>query len=259
MSTNILKTTLKKQIGSVIYDLMIKTSTAMVYLDDGTTLESKLTQILNDVQQAKSDISTLIGDDAAGSITEKIETAINEAVTALKNESDSSSLGGKIKAINNEISKINNATTGILAKSKEYTDTVKESIVSELSGAFHFKGKVDYIADLPNNAEAGDLYQVKYKGASPSTTPYDAEYCWNGTEYVELGSIVDLSNYFTSSEVTSKINTAKSGAISTAKTYTNTEIEKVNTNLNNKCRIYVSETQPANLTESDLWFQTVTN
>lgn len=257
MSTNILNTTLKKQIGSIIYDLMIKTSTKMVYLDDGTTLESKLTQILNDVQQAKSNISTLIGDDAAGSITEKIDTAIDEAIAALKNESDSSSLGGKIKAINNEISKINNSTTGILAKSKQYTDTVKENIVSELSGAFHFKGKVDYVASLPTNAEEGDVYQVKYKGTSPSTTPYDAEYCWNGTEYVEIGSIVDLSNYFTSSEVTSKINTAKSGAVSSAKTYTDGKITEVNTKLNNKCIIYVSETQPANLTESDLWFQTV--
>ena len=58
------------------------------------------------------------------------------------------------------------------AFSKQYTD----SAIAGISGGVHYKGAVSYYSDLPNNAEVGDAYTVKYKGSSGTET--------DGTEYV---------------------------------------------------------------------------
>lgn len=62
--------------------------------------------------------------------------------------------------------------------------------VNALSGAFNFKGKKDTIDDLPKDAATGDVWQVA-----------DKEYAWNGTEWVEFGSEVNLDNYVTKTEL----------------------------------------------------------
>lgn len=65
-----------------------------------------------------------------------------------------------------------------------------KSKVNALSGAFNFKGKKDTFDDLPKNAATGDVWQVA-----------DKEYAWNGTEWVEFGSEVNLDNYVTKTEL----------------------------------------------------------
>lgn len=62
--------------------------------------------------------------------------------------------------------------------------------VNALSGAFNFKGKKDTFDDLPKDAATGDVWQVA-----------DKEYAWNGTEWVEFGSEVNLDNYVTKTEL----------------------------------------------------------
>lgn len=290
---------LKKKIDNAIVELLIKTSSAMVYVDDTTTLETKLTEILTDINTCKTQLSTLIGDDPASSITGQIEAAVNEAVEALTNAEDPDSLAGKIAAINTTIEAMQNETTGILATAKaytdekvglsgtayttakEYTDAMKDEVKASLAGAFHFKGNVDYVDLLPTEgAVEGDVYQVKYRGTSTEagTEPLDAEYAYNGTEFVEFGSNVDLSAYSTTEQTTAAINTAKTEAIeaaatdattkaNTAKTEAiaasaealDTAIEGVNTTMATKARFLVSETEPEDLTESDVWAQIVTS
>lgn len=257
MNNPILETTLKKKIDDVIYDLMIKTSANMVYLDDDTALDVKLAKMLQDISDAKSTLAELVGDGTAGSITSQIETAVKAAVDAINDETDETSLAGKIKAIND-------ATTGILAQAKKYTDDMKDTIVSELSGAFHFKGKVNYVDQLPADGVAeGDVYQVQYQGTSESPVlgdndqpvGLDAEYCWNGTDWVELGSIVDLSAYSTTTQMNEAIETAKTEAVTEANAALQTEVGNINTALGQKSRILVSATQPEDLTEADLWLK----
>ena len=63
-----------------------------------------------------------------------------------------------------------------------------ESALSSVGGAFHFKGsKPSYEALLEtSNPGEGDVYQVG-----------NDEYAWNGNAWVQLGGLVDLSNYAT--------------------------------------------------------------
>ena len=76
------------------------------------------------------------------------------------------------------------AVTYILCKSsaKKYTDQVTQSLM----GGVHYRGSVNYYADLPNNAQEGDSYTVKYAGTSGSIT--------DGTEYT-WGYDTDLEDY----------------------------------------------------------------
>lgn len=74
--------------------------------------------------------------------------------------------------------------TYILCKSaaKKYTDQVTQSLM----GGVHYRGSVNYYIDLPNNAQEGDSYTVKYAGTSGSIA--------DGTEYT-WGYDTDLKDY----------------------------------------------------------------
>lgn len=67
------------------------------------------------------------------------------------------------------------AATYILCKSsaKKYTDQVTQSLM----GGVHYRGSVNYYVDLPNNAQEGDSYTVKYAGTSGSIAD-GTEYTW---------------------------------------------------------------------------------
>ena len=96
------------------------------------------------------------------------------------------------------------------AKSEE------DSIRAIASSAFHFKGTKPSYDDLPKTGNTqGDVWQVG-----------DKEYAWNGTAWVELGFNIDLSPYITTVDAETKIATAKSEAISTANTHTDTQVAK---------------------------------
>ena len=287
---DIKNTILRKKIGATIYDLMVKTVTTMVYDNNGTTLDDLLTAINTTISSHSTTLDTMLGGGAAYNIS----TAISNAISAVTDETDSStpSLGYRVKTAEAAISAINNATTGILATSKAYTDEkidvtamttagynnvsayiagVKTELEGKISGALHFKGTVNYVDLLPDPSgqtapAEGDVYQVLYRGTSTQagTDPLNAEYAFNGTDWVELGSIIDLSNYFNKTEVTTAIAAAKQEAIQSGQTYTDGLVGKTAMNaagyndaatwIATKSNIYVSTQQPANLTESDLWF-----
>lgn len=262
---NIKQTILKKKIGEVIYDLMVKTTSQMVYVDDTTTLATKLSAMIADIDDSKTKLATLIGAGEAKAITTQIDEAIQAAREAMENDSDPQSLAGKIKAVADAVAAINNESTGILATAKSYTDEKVAAITAAFAGAFHFKGIVNYIDLLPTGeVSEGDVYQVKYRGTSEEAgvIELNAEYAYNGTEFVELGSIVDLSNYSTTEQVTAAISTAKTAAIEAAASDATTKVEAAKTEINaavaTKARFIVSETQPEDLTEADVWAQVVT-
>jgi len=71
-------------------------------------------------------------------------------------------------------------------------ETELANLSAAAAGAFHFKGSVadlDALEAIVNPAE-GDVYQVGSK-----------EYAWNGTDWIELGSNIDLSNYVTTTDL----------------------------------------------------------
>lgn len=90
--------------------------------------------------------------------------------------------------VNIEQELANNYYTKTDIETNYYTKT---DVDGKVSGVFHFKGTVDNKEALPTDGNTtGDVYQVG-----------DREYAWNETEWVELGFVVDLSNYATKIEV----------------------------------------------------------
>lgn len=286
---NIKNLVLKKKIEGIIYDLYVKTSIDQVVYDDTTNLADKLSVMLTDIEDSKTKLAELLGEGEATSIASQISKAVQDAVDAINNEEDPESVAGKIKAVKEAVDAINNVDTGILATAKAYTDAqigfgetetgktvkqyvddVKSELDGKISGAFHFKGTVDYVKDLPTeNVAEGDVYIVKYRGEE-GTSELNAEYAFNGTEFTELGSIMDLSAYSTTEQVTSLIATAKSEAIEAAATDATTKANTVKTALDEykasndavvatKARFLVGTEVPEDLTEADVFGMIITD
>lgn len=338
MPANVKNVILKKKISDTIYELRCKTIAAMVYVDDNTTLASQLTTMLADISDTAGKMAALLDGAEASSIATQISTAITTAVNAIEDDTDPTSIAGKLAAAQTAINAINDASTGILATAEAYTDTVAgisgtgystvkayvdnaiSTVTSDLAGAFHFKGSVNYVDLLPDpstdTVEEGDVYQVLYRGTSTDagTDPLNAEYAYNGTAFVELGTIVDLSSYSTTAQMTSaisaaqaaaeqtaaadatskanaaqaaaeataaadatskanaaqaaaeataaadatsKANAAQAAAEQTAATALASAVSTLETSIGTKARIILSTTQPADLTESDIWAQVI--
>lgn len=92
------------------------------------------------------------------------------------------------------------------------TDEVDDMIASAISSTYKVKGSVDNYSSLPTNAEVGDVYNVVDEyGDYPAGT----NWVWVGATDTEeahwdaLGGTVDLSDYYTKTEVDSKITASK--------------------------------------------------
>ena len=83
-----------------------------------------------------------------------------------------------------------------------YTETEINTLLNnyalktDLSAAVEWKGTVAKVSALPSGAKTGDMWHVTEKSA---------EYVWNGSAWEEVGSIVDLSGYYTSDEVDDRL------------------------------------------------------
>lgn len=152
------------------------------------------------------------------------KTELNNAITA---EADRAKAAEKVNA--DAIAAINNAETGILKQSKDYTDTTVEAAVeavkSSLASALTYKGQKATFAELPTEGnKCGDVWSV---------TDKSAEYVWivddeetGAGHWEELGTTVDLSGYATKEKVATDITTAKGEAIAAAATDATTKADK---------------------------------
>lgn len=290
---NVKNAILRKKINEVLTDLMVKTTASMVYVSDTETLATTLATLQASLKDHNDKLTALLGEDAASSITGKIDKAIEDALAELQDEDTEGSVGARIKALETAVAEITDEANGVLATAKaytdeklgfegtefttvkEYVDTIKTSLNASIAGAFHFKGSVDYVDQLPTeDLSNGDVYQVKYAGTSTNagTTPLNAEYVYNGTAFEELGSVIDLSAYATIESQTAAILAAKEQAATDATTKANAaqaaaeataaaalaEYKTENaTALAGKGRFIASETEPEDLTENDLWAQII--
>lgn len=118
----------------------------------------------------------------------------------------------------------------------------KTAVDGLVSGAFHFRGNAYSYRELDGNlvdaegqpipGKTGDVYQVG-----------DKEYAYNGSQWVELGFTLDLSAYATTASVTTAVDTAKEEAVTTARHYTDTNINTKLGDLGNKTvKAYVDDT-----------------
>ena len=82
---------------------------------------------------------------------------------------------------------------------------LEQLITGGLAGVFHYKGTVSSYSDLPDEGMViGDTYNVTAADSSHNVNAGD-NLAWNGSDWDNLRGINDLSAYYTSSQVDSKL------------------------------------------------------
>ena len=229
--------------------------------EDGVISVADASVTAKGVVQLSDSTNSDVSDMAA---TSKAVKTVNDAVSA-----EVTRATGVEEGLQTAIDAINNADTGILKTAKDYTDTevtkAKNELSGQISGAFHFKGVVDTIEDLEaiENPAEGDVYQVTQPSARAIAQTAEL-YAFNGTEWVKLDSIVDLSAYATTEEVTSAIATAKSEAIAETTALANGAVATNAANISTlegkvaaMPNVIVAASQPDNLKAGDIWAQII--
>lgn len=102
--------------------------------------------------------------------------------------------------------------SAVANKAKSESDARYEELSQKIEGivgGIHYKGAVNYYANLPTNAKEGDAYTVKYAG-STGTVADGTEYVWGKMDGVL--SWIDFSkNSYTKEETDKKIADVASG------------------------------------------------
>ena len=148
-------------------------------------------------------------------------------------------------SINNHVEELEGDIEDALESAVTYTDsaitvleeTIIDDIKKDLTDVYTFKGSVENYNNLPDAAtytgKTGDVYNVQNASGVPGSSDYVAagtNFAFvsgetSGTNYWDpLGGTIDLSNYYTSGQVETRIEEAKSQAISSANSYTDSEI-----------------------------------
>ena len=161
-------------------------------------------------------------------VDEKIETATDPLATRSYVDDEISSATEGLAPKNNPtftgtvtIPTPNPESDDTTAASTAYVSDKIATLKQELAGALHFKGVVNTYEELIaiENPNEGDVWQVRTSPAGEN-----AEYAWAGAlnDWIELGTVIDLSAYETKAEATAAIN----AAIETANQYTDTKISE---------------------------------
>ena len=109
--------------------------------------------------------------------------------------------------------------------------TLIDDLKASVAAALDYKGTKDTYDALPTEGnKKGDVWNVV---AAHGTTPAGTNYAWDGTQWDPLGGTVDLSGYYTKTQVDDAISTAKT-ELEAADTALEGQITTVTDQLNNK-------------------------
>lgn len=169
------------------------------YEPNPTTAEGVKDQVIEvqgEVEQVQNDVKDLEdllnGTEDAPGLIEEVDN-IAETLYGTEGENPVPGLIEQVETLDGEIDAVaKDLADNYYKKSETYN---KSEIDGLVSGVFHFEGAKDSYEALPAEGNTkGDVYQVG-----------DKEYAWNGTEWVELGFVVDLSGYYTKTEVDAEV------------------------------------------------------
>lgn len=200
--------TTNQAISSVtIVDGMITNSTKI-------TVPTNNNQLTNGAgYQTASDVATAISDKADSATTLAgygITDAYTKTETGTQITNAIGELDSSITATSNQAISAVTVTDGKITASSKITvptntnqltngagfqtaSDVATAISSAITTVMDYKGTVATVANLPASGNKnGDVYHV---------TATDGEYAWNGTEWEELGSTIDLSGYVEDTEM----------------------------------------------------------
>ena len=159
-----------------------------------------LTELINGKQAAgdyatKTDLQNAIKD----FITDVPEEFITETELAAKNYITIGDVEAKNYTTMAEVEAKQYLTAADVADKANKDDVyTKTEIDGKLAGAFHYKGNVAAVADLPETAEIGDVYNVEADGSN---------YAFNGEQWDKLSETLDLSVFYTKTEADAKFAT----------------------------------------------------
>lgn len=215
---------------------MADTNLQKIYLDwDGLQIYDSLLKAKMASEDAKSlKTVTLVGNKL---MVYRVDEPVGDTKPAYEIELPEADLS-------NLIEKITNATAGnvvtakadgsvadsgiaisdLVLKVNVYTrKEVEDLINAKTAGLWHFVGTVDTVAQLPADAHEGDVYIVK---TAPEGSNAEYGRKSDGTwEYI--GATLDLTSYATKTYVDGKV----ADGVATAKSYTDSKIETVNTRI----------------------------
>lgn len=141
----------------------------------------------------------------------------NDFTDAYKTKLDGVATGAQVNVL--EAVKVKTSESGdysalAIADKAVSLDLSGYALKSQITSAVNWRGTVATTSALPtSDRKVGDMWHVDEKSA---------EYIWNGTTWEEVGSIVDLTGYYTKTETDGAI----SSAVSTAKGELTIEIDK---------------------------------
>lgn len=109
--------------------------------------------------------------------------------------------------------------------------TLVDELKASVAAALDYKGTKDTYEELPAEGnKKGDVWNVV---GAHGTTPAGTNYAWDGTQWDPLGGTIDLSGYYTKTQVDDAISAAKT-ELKAADTALEGQITTVTNQLNNK-------------------------
>lgn len=109
--------------------------------------------------------------------------------------------------------------------------TLIDDLKASVAAALDYKGTKDSYDQLPSSGnKKGDVWNVV---GAHGTTPAGTNYAWDGTQWDPLGGTIDLSGYYTKTQVDDAISAAKT-ELEAADTALEGQITTVTNQLNNK-------------------------
>ena len=241
-------TILKAKIENTIYEMMVKTTAANVYVDDSTTLAVKLSALIADIAtKASSDALTTGLAGKADSKHTHAEADITGLTAKLNTLATSESVTSAIDGLRQEmlgdtpVEAYNTFTelAAYIADHKEVSDALTEAVGKKADKATTISGYgiTDAYTKTETDKKISDAVATATGGESAASVK------------------TALESYKTSNDA--RVDALEADTHTHAnKTVLDGITEGDITAWNNKTntKIYYSETQPTNLAEGDLWF-----
>ena len=247
---------LKALIEGVITDLMVKTNVSNVYVDDNTTLAAKLSEIITSLntKASASDLSTGLSSKA-----DKTHTHTKSEITGL---TDDLSNRPTTEAMNTAISK---AISDLIGGAPETYDTLKEiadyisshkDVVTSINAAIGNKADKATVEAIQTTVNALGTLASK---STVSESDLDAslkEKINSTASSNHSHSNKSLLDTYDQTNANIKDAVAKKHSHSNKTVLDGISASNVEV-WNGKSKIYAQATQPANLTQNDLWVQII--
>lgn len=238
---------LRKKVGDILHDLLPQTSFAQVINGNNKTLETVVAELTQSITAVDTRVSNLVQDapeayDTLKEIGQYIATHGDE-YTALQ-----ALVGDKVTKEEGKGLSTNDFTNELKAKldalyTKAQLDTKFEAVsantsaIEKLNGDDTVEGSVDYKIKQAAGQAVEDVSTLK----TDMTAAKAAIEKLNGDATTE-GSVAKSVK-----DAVDPLTNETTGILAQAKAYTDT----------NGGKVILSETQPANMTENDLWIYTI--